>query len=144
MVQRWLAGVVALVWWVGVAVADGAALRVGTAFDRPPLSYQSEGKWVGMEADFARVLASQLGRQLQPVVLERGALLAALQRGEIDVAMAGIVIDEAALAQADFTLPYQTAGLMPVIRVADIQRFRGPGALIRSTSRHTRCPIDHR
>lgn len=127
---RWLAGVVALIWVASAMAVETAVLRVGTVYDRPPLSYQSDGEWVGMEADFARVLAAQLGRKLQPVVLERGALLSALQRGEIDIAMAGIAIDEAALAQADFTMPYQKTGLMPVIRVVDIQRFRGPGGLM--------------
>ncbi len=129
MVWRWLAGLMALVWWMG-AMADGAALRVGTAVDRPPLSYRNEGQWVGAEADFARVLATQLGRPLQPVVMEREALLPALQRGEVDIVMAGLVIDDAALAQADFAMPYQKSGLMPVIRVVDVQRFHGPGSLM--------------
>ncbi len=130
MVWRLLAGLMALVWWAGAMAADSAVLRVGTAFDRPPLSFQSEGEWVGMEADFARVLAAQLGRKLQPVPLARSALLPALQSGEIDIAMAGLVIDDAGLAQADFTMSYQKAGLMPVIRVVDVQRFRGPGSLM--------------
>ena len=82
---RWLAAVMAVVWALGAAAAETGVLRVGTVFDRPPLSYQDGGQWVGMEADFARVLAAQLGRKLQPVVLERSALLSALQRGEIIV-----------------------------------------------------------
>ena len=130
MVRRLLAGLVALVWWGGAMAADSALLRVGTALDRPPLSYQSEGEWVGIEADFARVLAAQLGRKLQPVTMERAALLPALQRGDIDIAMAGLTIDDSALAQADFTLSYQRSGLLPIIRVVDVQRFRGPGSLM--------------
>lgn len=128
MVWRLLAGVAALVWCMGLAAADSGVLRVGTAPDCPPLSYLSDGEWVGIEADFARVLASQLGRRLQPVILPRGELVAALQRDQIDVAMAGLVIDAA--AQADFTQPYLKFGLMPVIRVADAQRFLGPGSLM--------------
>lgn len=110
-------------------------LRVATSADYPPFTYRAEGDGssdgiVGMEADFARVLASQLGRPLVWRVLPRADLLPALARGEVDIAMAGLALDDASLRQAEFTRPYVHAGLMPLIRTLDVMRFRNPAALL--------------
>lgn len=116
---------------MGCAAAEKNILRVGTVADHPPLAFQQDGKPVGMEIDLAKLLETQLGQVLQIQVLPSGDLLPALQRGDIDVAMAGLVITEARERQVDFVQPYyMQAGQMAIIRTEDVLRFRSPMSLL--------------
>jgi ABC-type amino acid transport substrate-binding protein len=110
--------------------ASDKPLRVGTAADTPPLAFLQDGKVVGMEADFARLLQTQLGQPLQFQVLPAADLLPALQRGDIDMAMSGLVVTEARAQQVDFAQSYLQAGQMPIIRTDDVLRFRNPVSLL--------------
>jgi polar amino acid transport system substrate-binding protein len=130
--QQWLCRIFLLVvCLVSVAALAAPPLRVGTAADLPPVIYRAEGEQglevVGIEADFARVLASQLGRPLQWRVLPRDELLGALARGEVDIVMSGLPVGSGA---AEFTRPYLRSGLMALIRTVDVMRFRSPAALL--------------
>jgi ABC-type amino acid transport substrate-binding protein len=107
------------------------ALRVGTAADTPPLAFQQDGKVIGMEADLARLLETQLGRPLQFQVLPAADLLPALRRGEVDMVMSGLVVTEAREREVDFVQPYYLqAGQMAIIRTDDVMRFRSPVSLL--------------
>ncbi|HSB96493.1 MAG TPA: transporter substrate-binding domain-containing protein [Spongiibacteraceae bacterium] len=116
-------------WSTALAAAD-APLRVGTAADTPPLAFQQDGKVIGMEADFAKLLQTQLGRPLQFQILPAAELLPALQRGDIDMVMSGLVITDARAQQVDFVQPYLQAGQMAIIRIDDVLRFRSPASLL--------------
>src|SRR5262245_41924661 len=109
-----------------IATAQGGALRVGTSADHPPLTYQADGKIVGMEADFVRLLEQQLGRPLQLQVLPAAQLLPALARGDVDIVMSGLTITPEREQQATFAVPYLKTGQMAVIRTADVMRFHNP------------------
>jgi ABC-type amino acid transport substrate-binding protein len=131
-------------FWIGLvlALACGCStllwaasdkpLRVGTAADTPPLAFLQDGKVTGMEADFAKLLQTQLGQPLQFQVLPAADLLPALQRGDIDMAMSGLVITDAREQQVDFTQSYLQAGQMAIIRTEDVLRFRSPVSLLQS------------
>ena len=107
------------------------ALRVGTAADTPPLAFQQDGKVIGMEADLARLLETQLGRSLQFRVLPAAELLPALQRGDVDIVMSGLAVTEARESEVDFVQPYYLqAGQMAIIRTDDVMRFRSPVSLL--------------
>ena len=112
-----------------LSAAPDKPLRVGTAADTPPLTFQQDGKVVGMEADFAKLLQTQLGQPLQFQVLPAAELLPALQRGDIDMVMSGLVITDARAQQVAFADPYLQAGQMAIIRTEDVLRFRSPASL---------------
>ncbi|HET8710036.1 MAG TPA: transporter substrate-binding domain-containing protein, partial [Spongiibacteraceae bacterium] len=57
--------------------------------------------------------------------------VAALERGDVDIVMAGLVITPELEKRVDFARPYLRSGEMAVIRTDDILRFRGPAALLR-------------
>jgi ABC-type amino acid transport substrate-binding protein len=125
---------------VGAMALAAPPLRVGTSADHPPLTYFASGAdgeraVVGMEADFARVLASQLGRSVEWRVLPRAGLLPALERGEVDIVMSGLALSDDNLKRADFTRPYLRAGLMALIRTESVMRFRNPAALLQGDYR---------
>lgn len=111
------------------AAAQTGPLRIGTVADNPPLAYQAEGRSVGMEIDFSRLLQAQLGQPVQLQVFTAAELLPALARGDIDLAMAGLTVTPERRQQVDFVEPYLHTGQMAVIRTADIARFGSPVAL---------------
>lgn len=111
--------------------AEKNILRVGTVADNPPLAFQQDGKLAGMEVDLARLLETQLGQVLNLQVMPAADLLPALQRGDIDMIMAGLVITDAREREVDFAEPYYLqAGQMAIIRTEDVLRFRSPVSLL--------------
>lgn len=128
-----------MVGWLGCSTLSWAAadkpLRVGTAADSPPLAFLQDGKVIGMEADFAKLLQVELSQPLQFQVMSAADLLPALQRGEVDIVMSGLAITEARAQQVDFTLPYLQAGQMAIIRTDDVLRFRNPVSLLQGNFR---------
>ncbi len=109
-----------------------STLRVGVAPNYPPVIFESDGQILGIEADFARIVADTLGRT---VVFERYAfseLLDALERDEIDVVMSGLSITPERAERVRFTQPYMRVGQLALIRSRDIARF-GRKRLIQRT-----------
>jgi len=116
--------------------ARGRALRVGVAPNFPPMVFEQDGEIVGVEADLARGIGARLGRR---VVFERfahDALIAALERGDVDVVMSGLSITPERASRVRFVAPYMESGQLALIRSADLARFgrihtiRRPGARV--------------
>lgn len=121
-----------LVWlFCTGSVSVAGPLLVGTSADFPPLTFLKNGAVVGMEADFARLLSAQLGRQLQFKVMPANDLISALEKGDVDVVMSGWKITPARQQRVEFADAYLKSGLMAVIRTDDVMRFHNPGALWR-------------
>lgn len=112
------------------ASADAKILRVAIASDNAPLAYAVNGEAVGMEADLARLLQTQLGAQLQLKLMPVAEVVPALERGEVDIAMAGLVVGAALEKRVDFAQPYLRTGQMAIIRTDDVMRFRAPATLL--------------
>jgi ABC-type amino acid transport substrate-binding protein len=83
-----------------------------------------------MVADFAKQLQQQSKHQFNFKVIPWNELIPALQRGEIDVIMSGMSITAERAEQINFTQPYLNVGQMGIIRLADINRFNSPLALL--------------
>lgn len=113
-----------------LASADTKVLRVAISADNPPLAYAADGKAVGVEADFARMLQVELGAQLQLRLLPSSEVVAALERGEVDMIMAGLVITPELEKRVEFSRHYLHSGEMAIIRTDDVMRFRGAAALL--------------
>lgn len=103
----------------GRAPGTASALRVGVTPDYPPLVFEQGGLTVGLEVDFAHLLAGELGLPLQLVELEWGALIPALLEGKIDLIMSGMSITQARQVRIAFSEPYYETGQMALIRQAD-------------------------
>jgi polar amino acid transport system substrate-binding protein len=98
----------------------GERLVVGTTANYPPLVYRDGDRIVGIEADFAAALASELDRQLEMVDMPWEQLPGALASGRVDVVMAGVSVTEQRRQLAAFTEPYMEIGQMTLIRSADL------------------------
>lgn len=129
LLPTWLLGLV-MSCCTGMALA-ATPLLVGTAADYQPLTFLDKGVVVGMEADFARLLAAQLNRPLQFKVMSAAELMPALEKGDIDVVMSGWRITPERQQHIDFADAYVQTGLMAIIRTEDVMRFHNPAALLR-------------
>jgi ABC-type amino acid transport substrate-binding protein len=98
-------------------------LRVGIAPGSPPLAFLHDGEPAGLEADFARQLAVELGLRAQFVVLQREALLPALESRRVDILMSGLVASPALRARVAFARPYLRSSQMALIRREDAERL---------------------
>ncbi len=113
-----------------LALADARVLRVAVGSDNPPLAYASDGKAVGIEADLSRLLQAELGVPLELQLMPAAETVSALERGDVDIAMTGLVITPELERRVEFAQPYFHSGEMAIIRTDDIMRFRSPAALL--------------
>lgn len=125
--SRWLL-VVALLGathaaYAADAVADRAAqltfsqilaaqkVRIGTYLAAPYAVKNSAGKLTGSEVDIAERLAKDMGVAAEIRVYDWEQLLPALQRGEIDIIVAGLSITPQRALQVYFSNPYASSGV---------------------------------
>jgi polar amino acid transport system substrate-binding protein len=88
-------------------LAQSGKLRVALGLGSPVLAIKdpNSGQVSGPAMDLARVLATKIGAQLEPVEYPRpGAILQGIQNNEWDVTF--LVADPARSAEADFSPPY--------------------------------------
>jgi len=99
-------------------------LRVAIPPDAPPYGFRREGTLVGLEVDFARALATSLGRPLEVTPVGWGDLIPTLLAGRTDLAMAGLTITPAREVRMAFSDPYLRSGLVALMRREDASRYQ--------------------
>ncbi|MFM7144603.1 MAG: ABC transporter substrate-binding protein, partial [Alphaproteobacteria bacterium] len=99
-------------------------LRIGINSQSPPFAFQLDGRFVGLEVDFARELSRTLGRRIKLVDLPFRSLIPALLEGRVDVVMAGVGVTAAREVRVAFAQPYLHSGLTALARRSDAERFR--------------------
>lgn len=121
-----LAALAAAVWAAGCATPAAApgpvaapslqVLRVGFSPNYPPLCMEESGESVGLEADFARALADELGCPAEIVSMDFGELIPALLKGQVDILMSGLTVTPERAYQMRFCKPYLRNPLVAVSR----------------------------
>ena len=102
---------------------DENILRVGVTANAQPLVYRQGNKIVGLEADLARELAKDLGKELRFVEYKWEDLIPALMADKIDIIMSGMSVTRLREVRIAFAIPYFKSGLMALIRREDAARF---------------------
>jgi polar amino acid transport system substrate-binding protein len=109
-------------------------LRVGMTGDYPPLSIlDKRDQTIGLEPDLARALASTLGVELEVVRKPFGELIAAVENGDVDMAMSGITMTPERNMRVAFAGPYFISGKAVLTRSELLARADGPSALDESS-----------
>jgi len=98
-------------------------LRIGVVKDSPPLIFYEKRRWMGVEADLGRALATRLARKPVFIAYPTEQLSQALLDGKVDMLMAGITITEERRVQMDFSSPYLVVGQAALIRPSDILQY---------------------
>ena len=102
---------------------ESDALRVGMSPQWPPMIFMMDGKYAGVEADFARLLVRKFGRPLLFLPMGWEQLIPALMEGKIDLIMSGMTVTRARQMRIRFTEPYFTAKLVVAMRSEDAKKY---------------------
>jgi polar amino acid transport system substrate-binding protein len=101
---------------------------VGTSADYPPYEFRllndPEGDLVGIDIDIAKVIAKELGVQLEVKDLIFSRIFQALDAGQIDLAIAGLSPTEARKKVASFSDIYYQAIQSVLIRKENAERIK--------------------
>lgn len=92
-------------------------LRLGTAAVTEPFSFVTNGREIsGFDIELARRVAAHMGRNLEVVNLEFGALIPALVAEKVDMIAACITITEERGKKVLFSEPYYDGGIAAMVR----------------------------
>jgi ABC-type amino acid transport substrate-binding protein len=98
-------------------------LRVGISPNLPPLIFKQDGKIAGIEADFARMLGKELGREVKFIELDWPDQIPTLLDGKIDIIMSGMTVTKARQFRVAFCAPYMRSGQMALVRRDDYHNY---------------------
>ncbi|MBE5732804.1 MAG: transporter substrate-binding domain-containing protein [Clostridiales bacterium] len=82
---------------------------VGTNAYFPPFEHYEGNKLSGIDMQIASIIATELGKTLYIKDMEFDSLVPAVEIGEVDIAMAGMTVNEERLKVVDFTDGYYTS-----------------------------------
>lgn len=86
-------------------------IRVGVTLAAPWAMRDKDGEYSGFEIDVARRLAADMGVEVSFLRYDFGALIRALEAGEIDLIAAGLTISPERALHVNFSRPYATGGI---------------------------------
>jgi ABC-type amino acid transport substrate-binding protein len=105
-------------------------LRVGMSGNQPPLNTHSrDGGLIGLEVDLAKQLASAMGVEVKFVEKPFGDLLAALDKGDVDIVMSGVSVTASRTTRFAFAGPYMMSGRSVLTKSETLAAARGPDVM---------------
>lgn len=109
-------------------IKDSGKIVLGTCADYPPYEFhkQIDGKdqIVGFDIDIAKEVAKDLDVELEIKDMDFNGLLAALDTGNIDFVVAGMVPKEERKKSADFSKVYYNPEQGFLVRVEDKEKYK--------------------
>lgn len=111
---------------------DAPELVMATSADYPPYEYYENDMVVGIDADIARAVADKLGMKLRIDDMDFNSIIAAVQTGKVDMALASLTASPDRAESVDFTDVYMIAVNNIVVPVdspiTSIEDLRAEGA----------------
>ncbi len=116
--KKLLALVLTLALSLTAAAAYADTLTMATNASFPPYEYYDGENIVGIDAEIAAAVAEKMGYELEIQDMEFDSIIAAVQSGKADFAMAGMTVTEDRLQMVNFSDSYAT-GIQAVIVKTD-------------------------
>lgn len=114
------------------ALSFGAAhaqtLTVGTDIDVKPFDFVEDGQYVGFDQDLWAEISKEIDREYSMTAMDFGALIPALQTGNIDAAISSVFITAERQMAVDFSEPYYLSA-NGILVAADNDTIQGPDDL---------------
>lgn len=130
LVASVLAGAMVLSFGM-TAMAEENVLVMATNAEFPPYEYHEGDEIVGIDAEVAALIAEELGMTLEIEDMAFDSVLAAVQSGKADIAMAGITVTEERKQAVSFTDTYTKATQMIIVQ--EDSEIAGPDDLTGKT-----------
>lgn len=115
-------------------IKEAKTIVLGTAADYPPYEFHKlingKDEIVGFDIEIAKLIAKDLGVELEIVDMKFDGLLPALVTDDIDFIVAGMVANEEREKTVDFSVPYYQAEQKMIVRMEDKDKFKGPEDLV--------------
>jgi polar amino acid transport system substrate-binding protein len=111
-------------------ILKAGELRVGTSGDFPPLTMRDKsGELMGLEVDMVRALASTMNLKVSFKQIPFAELIPAVERGDVDLALAGMTITPERNARVAFAGPYLISGNTLLTRKRELAEASDPAQL---------------
>ena len=104
-------------------------LRIGVSLFTPWTMKNAKGELVGFEMDVGQQLAKDIGVQPEFIAFDWEDIMPALQKGSIDIIVAGMVITPQRALILNFSQPYDTSGIGIATNIKLTKDFSGVGDL---------------
>ena len=110
--------------------ASGGKLIYATSADYPPFEFiyvddQGKQQYAGIDVFLAQKIADDMGKELQVMNMSFDSLMAALQKGDADIVIAGVEDTEERRVAADFSDPYYTDyPPMILVKAANVDSYK--------------------
>lgn len=109
-------------------IKKAGKIVLGTSPDYPPYEFirEEDGKQkvVGFDIEIAKLIAKDLGVELEIKEMDFKGLLSALEAGKVDMVLAGMTPDEERKKSVDFSNIYYTAVQKVVVRAEDKDKIK--------------------
>ena len=109
-------------------IQEKGKIVLGTSADYAPYEWHMiDGKndeIVGVDIEIAKQVAADLGVELEIKDMQFNGLFSALNSGDIDMIIAGMVADEKRSESVDFTEPYFEQGQVLLVNKKDADTFK--------------------
>jgi polar amino acid transport system substrate-binding protein len=108
-------------------ILSKGTLVVGTTGHFPPFSVKDkEGKYIGLDMDLARAMASAMGVKLEVKRYDMSDLIEAVRKHKVDMAMSGITMTFERNLKVIFVGPYMVTGQAILAKKAVVQQVKSP------------------
>lgn len=98
------------------SAATSGKLIMATEAGFAPYEYLDGNKVVGVDVDIANAIAKDMGKEIEIQNITFDGALLAVQQGKVDMAIAGISVDEDRQEAMDFSVTYATSDLIMVVK----------------------------
>ncbi len=100
-----------------IETGSNGVLRFGTSAVTEPFSFVDESQEVvGLDIEIASLVAKNLGKRLEVLNMDFGAMIPALAAGKVDMIGACITISPERAEKVLFSVPYYTGGIAALVR----------------------------
>ena len=113
-----LCGALAAVMALSLAGCGGekkTTLVMATNAEFPPYEYRDGDNFAGIDVEIARIIAADMGLELDIEDMQFDSIVPAVQSGKADIGVAGMTVTEDKLQNVDFSIPYTTAAQVVIV-----------------------------